>query len=158
MDVGFSNRVIARNSIGRFEAACRRAGEDTVKELIDEGMKVSRSMAPVGHKHDPRTTPLRDSFFVQKLGRTSGVWGNFARHALPIEKGSKPHLIFGNPALGFYWEAMRRRWIPASIYYHMPGLSDVVHHPGNDAQPFLRPAYEIISARAMQIARKHYPR
>lgn len=158
MDVGFSNRVVARNDIGRFIRDCEQAGEATIKEMIDDGVKMSRNMAPVGHKHDPRTAPLRDSFFTQMLSRTSGVWGNFARHALPIEKGARPHPIFGNPALGFFWEAMRRRWIPAAIYYGDPGAVDMVNHPGNAAQPFLRPAYEIISARAMQIARKHYPR
>lgn len=158
MDVGFSNRVIARNNIGRFAAACSAAGEETVKELVEEGMKTSRSMAPTGHKADPRTTPLRDSFFTQMFSRTSGAWGNFARHALAIEKGARPHPIFGNPALGFFWEAARRRWIPAAIYYHDPGAVDVVNHPGNAAQPFLRPAYDIVSARAMQIARKHYPK
>jgi hypothetical protein len=158
VDIATSNHVIARNNIGRFEAACKQAGEATVKELIDEGMKVSKAMAPVGHKYDPRTLPLKDSFFTEMRSRTSGVWGNFARHALPIEKGARPHPIFGNPALGFYWEAMRRRWIPAALYYHDPGAIDMVNHPGNRAQPFLRPAYEFVSAKAMQIARKHYRR
>lgn len=157
MDVAVSNRVVARNSIGRFIRECEMAAEATVKEMVNEGEKLSKSLAPVGHKADPRTVTLRAGMFSKMLGRTSGIWGNFARHALPIEKGAGPHVIRGNPGLGFFWEAAGRNWIPAAVFYHQPGLADLINHPGNAAQPFLRPAYEIIQGRAMAIARKHYP-
>lgn len=157
MDIAVTNQVHARNSIGRFISECEAAATATVQEMVDEGETLSKAMAPVGHKFDPRTVTLRAGMFSKMLSRTSGIWGNFARHALPIEKGAGAHVIRGNPALGFFWEAAGRNWIPAAVFYHQPGLADVINHPGNAAQPFLRPAYEVISGRAMAIARKHYP-
>jgi hypothetical protein len=152
MRVGFSNRVVLRNDFGRFIAECEAAGSRTVDDILDEGVELSRNMAPVGAKHDPRTVPLREGFFTQRLGRTSGVWGNFARHALAIEKGARPHEIVGQPFMRFYWESARRMWIPGLM-----GEPDIINHPGNDAQPYLRPAYTIVMRRAMDIARRHYP-
>lgn len=157
MDVGVSNRVIARNGIGRFIAECEAAATRSVEKALDEGVKLSKGFAPVGTKHDKRTPPLHAAFYTTMLGRTSGVWGNFARHALPIEKGAVPHIIRGNPALSFYWEAAGRWWVPASEFYHQPGLADVINHPGNAAQPYLRPAYTIVMRRMMDIMKQEYP-
>lgn len=152
MEVGVSNRVVVRNGFGQFISEIEAAGQATVDEILDQGVDISRHMAPVGHDNDPRTVPLRDGFFVQKLGRTSGVWGNFARHALPVEFGARPHLIVGRPTMKFYWESERRMWVPGLF-----GEPDIINHPGNDAQPYLRPAYRIVMQRAMQIARRFYP-
>jgi hypothetical protein len=152
MDVGVSNRVVVRNNIGRFISECQAAGVRTVDEILDEGVELSREYAPVGSKPDPRTVPLKDGFFVQKLSPTSGVWGNFARHALAIERGARPHVITGNPTMQFYWEAERRMWVPGLF-----GPTDIINHPGNDAQPYLRPAYRTVMRKAMDIARRHYP-
>ena len=154
-NVAVTPRVISRNNIGQFLAACELAAGETVSDLIDEGMAISRADAPVGSKHDPRTTTLKDSFYKQMLSRTQGVWGNFARHALAVERGARPHLITGN--LSFFWEAQGRKWVPAAIYYRMPGLKDVINHPGNRAQPFLRPAFDVISHRVHEVMRRHYP-
>jgi hypothetical protein len=152
MDFGVSNRVVVRDGIGRFIAECEAAASRTVDDILDEGVELSRQMAPVGSKPDPRTVSLREGFFVQKLGRTAGVWGNFARHALAIEKGARPHTIEGRPFMRFYWEEARRMWIPGLF-----GEQDIINHPGNDAQPYLRPAYRTVMNRAMDIARRHYP-
>jgi hypothetical protein len=152
MDVGVSNRVVVRNNFGQFISEIEAAGQATVDDILDEGVALSRQMAPVGSKHDPRTVPLREGFFVQKLGRTSGVWGNFARHALAIERGARPHVIMGQPTMKFYWESERRMWVPGLF-----GEVDVINHPGNDAQPYLLPAYRTIMQRAMDIARRYYP-
>lgn len=143
-DLATSNRVVARDRWGRFRREIEQASEVAVRELVEEGMNISRAMAPVGSKHDRRTSSLKDSMFMVMESRTKGYWGSSARHALPIEYGARPHLIPGNPSLAFYWEAAGRNWIPASIYYGVPGMADLVNHPGNAAQPFLRPAYEII--------------
>lgn len=151
-DISVQNRVVVRNNFGQFIAECEAAGSKTVDAILDEGIEVARELAPVGHRVDKRTTPLRDSFFKNKLSRTSGVFGNFARHALAIEKGARPHPITGSPYLMFYWEAERRMWIPGLF-----GEPDVVNHPGNDAQPFLRPAYRTVMNRAMEIAKRYYP-
>ena len=150
--IAVTPHVIARNSFGRFISEVEAAATRTVKDMLEEGVKISQALAPVGDKVDRRTRPLKDSFYVRQLSRTSGVWGNSARHALPIETGSVPHLIIGSPYLYFYWDKAGRRWIPG-LY----GEPDIVHHPGNKAQPYLRPAYEQVMSSAMAIARRNYP-
>lgn len=157
MEISTTSRVIARNNMGRFISECEQAAERTVERLIEDGVQLSKELAPEGYKADPRTPPLRAAFFSQMLSRTSGIWGNFARHALPIEFGAGPHEIRGNPSLGFFWEAEGRNWIPAALFYKTPGLQDVVNHPGNAAQPYLRPAYKEVMGRAMGVADAEYP-
>lgn len=152
-----SNRVVARNNIGQFIRECEVAAERTIEKAVREGAALSRTFAPVGHKPDLRTIPLKDSIYTKMFGRTSGEWGAAARHALAQEKGAGPHIIAGDPDLSFFWEAKGRRFVPASEFYHTPGLVTIVNHPGNPAHPYLRPAYEIISQRIMAIARGEYP-
>lgn len=132
--------------MGRFIARCEEAATATVKDLIEDGADLSREMAPVGVKDDPRTIPLAQSIETRMLSSTAGVWMATARHALPIELGAARHDITGN--VKFWWEREARWWKPGD---------NIIDHPGNAPQPYLRPAYEIIMARAMQVARKHYP-
>lgn len=146
MEVAVSNRVIARNSIGQFASECSDAAERTVRESIEKGAELSRAMAPVGTKADPRTTKLKDSISSQMLSRTSGEWKATARHALPIELSAGPHDITG--WVSFFWEKMGRDWSPGP---------NTIHHPGNAAQPYLRPAYQIVMGRIMAVARREYP-
>lgn len=155
--VAVSSRVIARDDFGRFIAACQEAATQTVQEAIEEGAQLSREMAPVGTEPDPRTIPLKASISSEMLSATSGQWKAEARHAMAQEFGAGPHVITGSPYLSFHWEAEGRRWIPASVFYNQPGLIDVVNHPGNPAQPYLRPAYKIIAAKLAQIAAAKYP-
>lgn len=152
MSFAVSNRVVARNGIGQFIRDCEGAAEKTVRKSVQQGARLSRTLAPVGTKPDPRTIPLKDSIEWEVLSRTSGVWKATARHALPIEKGAVPHVIRGNPFLHFYWDNAGRWWVPGLF-----GPTDIVNHPGNAAQPYLRPAYEIIMGRIMSIAREEYP-
>ncbi len=146
MQVGVSGNIVARNGIGQFIRECEQAAEATVSEMVEKGAELSRDLAPVGHKVDMRTIPLKSSITSHMVSRTQGYWQSSARHTLPIELSASPHTITGN--VKFYWEAAGRWW--------SPGDNDI-HHPGNAAQPFLRPAYEAISAMSMTIARKHYP-
>ncbi len=146
MGIACSNRVISRNGFGRFIAECDAAATATVKQSIEEGADLSRTMAPVGHKIDPRTVKLKDSISTKMLSSTSGVWTSTARHSLAIEKGASSHTIPGE--VSFFWEKHWRMWEPGP---------NEIHHPGNAAQPFLRPAYEVISHRIMAIARRNYP-
>ena len=155
--VAVSNRVVARSRIGQFIADCEDAGHRTVKEMVQEGAKLSRQMAPTGRKHDPRTIPLKQSINWEMISRTAGHWYSTARHALAQELGAGPHVIMGNPALKFYWEEMSRMWVPAAEFYNDPGAVDLINHPGNPPQPYLRPAYEVIMRRWARIARKYYP-
>lgn len=157
VDIAVSNRVVARNGIGQFIRDCEGAAERTVKKSVQRGMSLSRQFAPEGHKDDPRTVPLRAAMFMNMLSRTSGEWGNFARHALPIEKGAVAHTI---PAdVHFYWERMGRMWMTPAEYLRRTGFpgADPIHHPGNAAQPYLRPAYEIVMNNIMQVAKQEYP-
>lgn len=152
MDVALSGHVVARNSIGRFIEACERAATETVKQLIEDGEQRSRDLAPVGSKDDPRTVTLQAGMFHEMLSRTQGRWGCAARHALPIEFGAAPHVIQGNPWLSFFWESEGRDWIPG-----LTGEPDIVNHPGNAAQPFLRPAFQEVKAEASAVMRAKYP-
>jgi hypothetical protein len=150
--IAVSNRVVARNHFGMFIRDCEQAAAATVSDLIDEGMDISKDLAPRGSKADHRSTPIKESFFKEMRGRTAGVWGNFSRHALHQEYGTRAHLIMGNPTMRFWWDNAGRMWIPG-LY----GEPDIIHHPGHSAQPFMRPAYKIVMRRAMAVARRHYP-
>lgn len=139
-------RVITRNNLGQFARDCERAAGESVKDMIEEGAELSRGFAPTGHKGDPRTVTLKAGMYTKMLSRTQGIWGNMARHALPIETGAAPHEIPGN--VSFFWEREGRMWIPGT---------NIINHPGNAAQPFLRPAYRIIARKSTDIMRRHYP-
>lgn len=152
-----SNRVIARNRIGEFIRDCEGAATKTVTKAARKGARLSRDFAPVGHKHDPRTIPLKDSIDWRLISRTAAEWYADARHALAQELSASPHVIAGNPDLAFYWEEAGRMFVPASHYYGQPDLVTIVNHPGNPAQPYLRPAYEIVMGQIMAIAAAEYP-
>lgn len=146
MDVAVSSRVVARNGIGRFISECEMAATRTVEELVSDGEELSRELAPEGHKKDPRTVTLQEGMFSRMLSATSGEWGCVARHALPVEFGSAAHPQTGD--VTFFWENMDRLWSPGR---------NQIRHPGAGAQPYLRPAYKIISGKAMAVARSKYP-
>jgi hypothetical protein len=144
--IACSNRVVARNGFGQFIRDCEQAAELTAKDAVERGAELSRGFAPVGHKPDPRTVKLKNSIHTRMFSRTSGEWYSEARHALSQEKGAKAHDIPGE--VSFFWEKMDRMWTPGS---------NVINHPGNAAQPFLRPAYKQVSRELSAIARRHYP-
>ncbi len=137
--------VVHRGRWGQFASHYQNAGTKTVKEAIDQGASISRSLAPVGHKPDPRTIPLRDSIQTEMLSGNRGHWIARARHARAIEFGARPHPI--TAAVKFFWEAQGRWWIPGSGF---------IRHPGNSAQPYMRPAYEIVRQRLSDIAKRNY--
>jgi hypothetical protein len=144
--IAVSTRVIARNDMGQFIAACERAATETVREAIKDGERAAKQYAPRGSKRDPRTVTLREGMYSRMLGATSGEFGCIARHALDQEFGAGPHPITGR--VSFWWDAMGRAWTPGS---------NMIQHPGNPAQPYLRPAYALVMARVMRIAAAKYP-
>lgn len=146
MAIAVSNRVIVRNGFGQFIRDCEGAATATVSDALDEGVAAAKIRAPVGFKPDPRTGKIIDSFYKQILGRTSGVFGNNARHALAQEKGARPHPITGD--VTFFWEKYWRQWEPGE---------NEIQHPGNPAHPYLRPGYEVVMRRIVDIAKRHYP-
>ena len=146
------NHVIARNQIGQFADACSAAATASVRDAAERGVQYAKANAPVGPKHDKRTATLQDSFYVEQISRTQVKFGNSARHAMAQEFGARPHEIPGNPFLRFYWEEAGRMWVPGLF-----GDQDIVNHPGNPAQPFMRPAYRRVMQEFMDIVRRHYP-
>jgi hypothetical protein len=146
MRIAVTKQVRLRNSTGRFRADCSRAAGRTIRKAIDDGAELSRGFAPRGHKHDTRTIPLADSIEATQTGRTSGHWEATARHALPQELGAAPHSIPGD--VTFFWEEKGRFWEPGE---------NEINHPGNAPQPYLKPAFDIIMARIMAIAKRYYP-
>lgn len=157
MKIAVSNQVSVRNRFGQFISACEDAAEETAKEAVQRGERLARQFAPEGHKVDLRTIPLKQSISSKMLSRTSGVWEASARHALPQELGAGPHDIPAN--VSFFWEREGRMWMHPDAYLRLTGYpgADPIQHPGNAPQPYMRPAYEIVSAEIMAIARKHYP-
>ena len=150
MEVAVSARVAIRNDLGQFRAACNAAASKTVEQAVVEGARLSSALAPIGHKHDRRTIPLAQSIEPVMLSRTQGAWVATARHALPVEYGAVPHEI--TPNVKFYWQEKGRFWNTGEAY---PG--QMIHHPGNDAQPYLRPAYKTVMGYVMEIAKRNYP-
>lgn len=150
--VAVSNRVIARNSIGRFIRDCEQAAERTAEKLVETGAKLSREYAPVGSKPDPRSIPISQSIVSKMLSRTAGVWQALSAHALHQEFGTSPHTMYGNPYFSFFWEEEGRMWEPGLFRER-----DIINHPGNPPQPFLRPAYEEVMGMATTVADAEYP-
>ena len=143
--------VAARNGLGQFIKECEVAGGLTVQDMVDMGAAESRRQAPVGHKHDRRSIPLRESIHSEMTGRTSGRWVATARHAMFVEKGTGPHEIVSSH-FSFFWENAGRMWIPG--LFQTP---DIINHPGTPAEPYLEPAYHKVMARWRALARRHYP-
>lgn len=144
--IAVSSHVIARNEMGRFIEDCKLAARQTVEDLVNEGADLSRALAPSGHKVDPRTTKLKASISSTMVSRTHGYWYAEARHAMAQEFGAGPHPIPGN--VSFLWEREGRWWIPGT---------NTINHPGNPAQPYLRPAYQAVAPRAIAVANRYYP-
>jgi hypothetical protein len=144
--------VAARNELGQFIRECEVAATGTVHEMVTDGEKISRRLAPRGSKQDSRTIPIRESMFSEMFGRTNGRWGARARHALFQEKGTSAHTMIGNPFFSFFWENAGRMWVPGLM-----GEIDIINHPGHGPQPYLEPALAIVAAKFPQIARRYYP-
>jgi hypothetical protein len=146
VEIAATAQMHLRNDLGQFIRDCEAAAGKTIEAAVTEGADLSRDFAPVGHKADPRTIPLKDSIEAVITSRTSGFWQATARHALPQELGAGPHGIPGN--VKFYWEEEGRWWEPGD---------NEIQHPGNRAQPYLRPAYDIIKKRLPGIMQRYYP-
>lgn len=151
MDIAMTNEAIYRDESGQFISALETGATEAVKEAIMRGEDLSKGFAPKGKKPDPRTQSLSDSIDSVMLSSTKGVWFATARHALPIEKGARPHPIGATDAgaLSFFWEREGRDWVTPP---YQP-----VQHPGNRAQPYLKPAYRIIARELIDICKRHMP-
>jgi hypothetical protein len=106
----------------------------------------------------PGYVPLAQSIRTRKtINGSQGYWYSVAPHAGFVEEGTRPHQIEGK--MYFYWKG---GW----FYWNNPEYSNWdengawVMHPGTDAQPFLRPAYErLVRGGGMQrILREEFRR
>ena len=88
------------------------------EQLADARLK--RSSRPGVHYHD--------SFIHYLDTPLAGIAGNIADHAMPLEVGSRPHIIRTKnvPYLKFYWPKIGR-WVQVKE----------VNHPGNKAYHIL---------------------
>ena len=159
MDIGVSNKVIVRDEFGQFIADVMGAATKSIQEAVDEGAALSRKLAPSRARKDARTIKLNKSIRSEITSRTSGQWIATARHALPIELGAAPHDLPGN--VSFFWEEQGRPWYAYNSPEAFENLgwsgNEIIRHPGNAPQPYLRPAYVKIAAKLLNIMSKHYP-
>ncbi len=149
--VVYTNRVIARNSFGRFIRECEQAAEATVYDTVKEGAEVAAVLAP------KRTGRLASSIEPFMLSATSGVWGSNVKYAAAQEKGAVPHPI--SAYVSFYWDKMGRQWLHPPTYQRLTGHpgADPINHPGNAATHFLRDSAAMMQRRMAQIAKSRYP-
>lgn len=156
-ELAISGIVQGRNKFGEYITECEAAATRTVEKAVERGAELSRQFAPVGHKPDLRTIPLKDSITTVMFNAREGAWGSAARHALPQEKGAAEHDITG--FLGFYWEERGKSFVWDDPKYDNWTEEEgaTISHPGNDAQPFLYPAYRIITQKLPGIAAREYP-
>jgi hypothetical protein len=134
-----SSRVQSRNGIGQFAAECSAAAVATAAEMTTDGTKAAKALAP------KRSGALANSIYPIYMGK-AGRWATGMYYAMFQEEGAGPHQLPGN--VSFFWEKMGRQWTPGY---------NLINHPGNPATRFMRRSYQIVAARAMAIARKHYP-
>lgn len=165
-----ANVVLERDRFGRFAAACSDAARRTVEKTIKEGAKRSRELAPRGrasgrHKGE---APLHRTIRWKMTTRTAGIWYAGSRHGLFVEKGTSSHPITGK--LTFYWDGGYFYWdnprygpIETAGPNEFANWSEAdgvawVRHPGTNARPFLRPAYEeVVRGQMMRIAKREFP-
>jgi hypothetical protein len=115
------------------------AGEATSegsKKTAEKIADVARMLAPVYDGDNPTNTPgeLRESISVEAPeGDDEDGWlvTVSADHAKPIEYGAAPHIITSNGSYPLTFK-VDGKWVS----------THVVNHPGNEAQPYLRPAMD----------------
>ena len=102
-------------------------------EAVDRGVEeTARAISLDAERFASKDTgELAESIHVEKLSDGSWLIIVGADHAKPVEYGSRPHVITPNDA-----EALRFE-IDGQIVF-----AQRVFHPGNPAQPYLRPAID----------------
>jgi len=92
--------------------------ETTMKELAPVGKSEKGSRGGKG--------ALQKSISKTIMASEAKIGPN-VNYAIFVEKGTKPHVIVGNPILSFIWKGKR-------------AFFRSVNHPGTEAQPFVEPA------------------
>lgn len=166
-----SRTIFKRSSFGRFAAECDVAATKTVEDTIKLGAATSRSMAPASgynvasYSKKPGYVPLRRSIRTRMRGATSGEWYSIAPHALFIELGTAGSTRHMGKAR-FYWKGGLFVWNRPEFgpigsgkdYENWDATGVWIRHPGNNANPFLEPAYDrVVKRQMLDIAKHNYP-
>lgn len=143
--VHVSPEIRYRSETGRFLAECDGAAAAAVQAVGERGARMAKRLAPSSSFPEPRGGKLRPGISFYMTGGMVGVIASTARHTLAIERGASAHQI-GAP--GQLLANKQKDWGPRI---------GPVNHPGNDAQPFLKPAYAMIRSRMIDVMRDFYP-
>lgn len=123
--------------------AVRDGYRDGLRDAVAAGFERSQEEVPVD------TGELKDSGEIVDTGDTI-TFRYTADHAIPVEAGTSPHTIEGNPLLAFIWEDP-----PQAVSDMFPQARDAggrfasgrqailpeVEHPGTDPQPYIQPGF-----------------
>ena len=126
------------------DMAKRYAGATPIIE--QELWKGMTRISYVGFNHAVRVVPvdkgrLKDNMSrdVKREGKDIiAIVGNNTAYAKPVEFGSDPHIIRPKNKRALYWEGAKHPWAS-------------VKHPGTKAQPYLRPALQVMKAQSKGI-------
>jgi hypothetical protein len=147
--------VFARDTLGQFLRGVEARERRVIEKGIERGARYSRALAPAGknrstYANRPGYVPLKQSIRTRmSINGNQGYWYSIAPHAGYVEEGTAPHLIEGK--LYFWWRGGRFYWNnprygPVGSGKQFENWTEEggawVRHPGTNAQPFLRPAYE----------------
>jgi hypothetical protein len=124
--------------VSRFEIreeGVRQVEQDMVRphmrNVAEQKRAVAARLAPRGPETDPPHEHLADSIVVEEEPDEL-TWhiGSRNDHALFVELGTSPHEIRPTNPDGVL------AWTAGGVTH----FAKVVHHPGTQAQPYLRPA------------------
>lgn len=135
--VGRSQVFVNVNDAQEQRVFVRFADEDA-RERAQKVLDVARAEAPVGK--GPTSGALRASLKVTQSRETTGRYATGwdvsanTKYAMFVIKGTRPHVIKGNPFLAFFWPKVN-----AFVVFRS------VNHPGTKPNDFL--------SRALRAAR-----
>lgn len=132
-----STRIQMRDNFDRFIALANEAGEEAARELVETAADDASDRAPVGpaRRDYGRRPKLSANVIPVMVGPKTGHVVATPEHGGPQEKGAGPHPI-------------PNAW----------GSGRTVMHPGNAAQPYIRPAIRALKAKSAAILRRYYSR
>lgn len=145
-----SRSVMQKDSFGLFLRELDEAGTRTLRDMVQDGAKLAKRLAPKGKKRDPRYgVRLGESIVPIMYSDREGAWGSDLPYAMVRERGGGGWPITG--PLNFYWDR-EGRW-----FHTRPGYTSTVQHPPTAGTHYFEESYQAIMARWMEYARRHYP-
>jgi hypothetical protein len=149
--------IFARDTLGQFLKGVEARQHRVIEKGVERGARYSRQLAPRGkpssrktYANRPGYVPLKNSIRTRiSINGNQGYWYSIAPHAGYVEEGTAPHIIQGQLVFWwrggfFYWDNYRYGPVGSGKQYEnwTEEGGAWVRHPGTEAQPFLRPAYE----------------